>query len=40
MLEDWLRMLLKMLMELFYALSKLNGDWTLDIVGDGEDTDF
>ncbi|NDO92841.1 glycosyltransferase, partial [Proteus sp. G4468] len=26
--------------ELFYALSKLNGDWTLDIVGDGEDTDF
>lgn len=26
--------------ELFYALSKLNGDWTLDIVGDGEDADF
>ncbi|MDM3598793.1 glycosyltransferase, partial [Proteus mirabilis] len=30
----------KYINELFYALSKMNGDWTLDIVGDGEDTDF
>ncbi|HEK0655154.1 MAG: glycosyltransferase [Proteus mirabilis] len=26
--------------ELFYALSKLDGDWMLDIVGNGKDTDF